>query len=75
MTKNRHSKKGKGEYTKVNLKSNYCKAEAFSYPPLSSITCLEMWESPLCALITINEQRYCIGLLIGKNIGRQGRLD
>ena len=34
-----------------------------------------MWEFPLCAVITINEQRNCLGLLIGQNLGRQRELD
>ena len=33
-----------------------------------------MWEFPLCAVITINEQRNCLGLLIGQNLGRHGKL-
>ena len=34
-----------------------------------------MWESPLCAVISMNEKRNCLCLLIGQNLGRRGELN
>ena len=37
----------------------------------SKAFCLVMWDFPLYAMITINEERNCHGPLIGQNLGRQ----
>ena len=41
---------------------------------LVKTNCVE-WESPLCAVITINEQRNCFGPRAGQNLGGKTKLN